>query len=52
VVAVEDDMVVLTRTHPLAGVTLCFDVTVTKVRAATPEELEHGHPHEGQHQHD
>jgi len=32
-------------THPLAGKTLHFDVTVRAVRAATPEELEHGHVH-------
>lgn len=31
--------------HPLAGKTLNFDVTVTAVRAADPEELDHGHPH-------
>ncbi len=52
VVAVEDEEVVLTRSHPLAGVTLCFDVTITKVREATEEELEHGHAHEGEHAHD
>ncbi len=51
VVAVEGDEVVLTRTHPLAGMTLKFDVTITKVRAATEEELEHGHAHEGPHAH-
>lgn len=51
VVAVEDDEVVLTRTHPLAGVTLLFDVTIRRVREATAEELEHGHPHEGPHHH-
>jgi len=51
VVEVEGDEVVLTRTHPLAGVTLKFDVTVTKVRAATEEELEHGHAHEGEDHH-
>jgi FKBP-type peptidyl-prolyl cis-trans isomerase SlyD len=51
VVAVEGDEVVLTRTHPLAGVTLKFDVRITKVRAATEEELEHGHAHEGEHTH-
>lgn len=49
VVAVEGDDVIMTRTHPLAGVTLHFDVTIRKVRAATAEELEHGHPHEGPH---
>jgi FKBP-type peptidyl-prolyl cis-trans isomerase SlyD len=52
VVAVEGDEVVLTRTHPLAGLTLKFDVTITKVRAATEDELEHGHAHEGPHIHD
>jgi len=51
VVAVEGEEVVLTRTHPLAGLTLKFDVTVTKVRPATEEELEHGHAHEGAHSH-
>jgi FKBP-type peptidyl-prolyl cis-trans isomerase SlyD len=51
VVAIEGDDVVMTRTHPLAGMTLTFDVTVTKVRAATEEELEHGHAHEGAHDH-
>jgi FKBP-type peptidyl-prolyl cis-trans isomerase SlyD len=52
VVEVEGDEVIMTRNHPLAGMTLRFDVTITKVRAATAEELEHGHPHEGEHGHD
>ena len=51
-IEVEGDEVVLTRTHPLAGVTLKFDVTITKVREATAEEIEHGHAHEGEHHHD
>jgi FKBP-type peptidyl-prolyl cis-trans isomerase SlyD len=33
--------------HPLAGKTLHFDIEVTDVRAATPEELAHGHAHAG-----
>jgi FKBP-type peptidyl-prolyl cis-trans isomerase SlyD len=33
--------------HPLAGVTLHFDVQVCEVRAATEEEIEHGHVHDG-----
>ena len=38
--------------HPLAGMTLHFDIVIRDVRAATEEELEHGHVHgEGGHQH-
>lgn len=36
--------------HPLAGVDLRFEATVLEVRAATPEEIEHGHVH-GAHGH-
>jgi FKBP-type peptidyl-prolyl cis-trans isomerase SlyD len=31
--------------HPLAGVTLVFDIEIVDVREATAEELEHGHAH-------
>jgi FKBP-type peptidyl-prolyl cis-trans isomerase SlyD len=31
--------------HPLAGMELHFDVEVTEVRTATPEEISHGHVH-------
>jgi len=31
--------------HPLAGKTLVFDIEVMDVRAATAEELTHGHAH-------
>lgn len=31
--------------HPLAGLSLTFDVEILEVRAATPEELAHGHAH-------
>lgn len=38
--------------HPLAGKTLIFDIEVVGVRAATAEELAHGHAHgAGGHQH-
>lgn len=45
VVAVEDGHVVLNGNHPLAGVTLHFNVEITNVREATQEELAHGHVH-------
>jgi len=52
VTAVADDTATLDGNHPLAGVPLTFDVEVTEVRDATPEELEHGHVHgAGGHQH-
>ncbi|QFU75746.1 peptidylprolyl isomerase [Halioglobus maricola] len=31
--------------HPLAGQTLTFDIEIDDVRAATAEEIEHGHAH-------
>lgn len=38
--------------HPLAGKTLKFDVEVTGVRDAAPEEIAHGHAHgDGGHEH-
>lgn len=39
--------------HPLAGQTLTFNVEITDVREASPEEIAHGHVHgEGAHEHD
>lgn len=49
---VTQEDVVVDGNHPLAGVTLNFDVEVTGVREATPDELTHGHVHgEGGHHH-
>jgi FKBP-type peptidyl-prolyl cis-trans isomerase SlyD len=39
------DMVTLDGNHPLAGKNLNFEVEVAQVRAATAEELAHGHVH-------
>ncbi|MCU0792676.1 MAG: peptidylprolyl isomerase [Opitutaceae bacterium] len=42
---VEGDELLLDANHPLAGVDLEFEVEVVAVRAATEEELAHGHAH-------
>jgi len=39
------DAVVVDGNHPLAGERLWFRCSVKHVRAATAEELSHGHPH-------
>jgi len=31
--------------HPMAGMTLRFEIEVLEVRAAEPEEIAHGHVH-------
>ncbi|MFA5938995.1 MAG: peptidylprolyl isomerase [Sinimarinibacterium sp.] len=45
VTRVAGDMVTVDGNHPLAGENLSFDVEVTEVRAATEEEMSHGHVH-------
>ena len=45
VTRVENDKVFIDGNHPLAGKTLHFAIEVTDVRAASAEELEHGHVH-------
>jgi len=51
VIKVEGDNVTIDGNHPLAGMTLNFDVEITEVRDASAEELDHGHVHapEGHH---
>lgn len=45
VVEFDDDSVTVDANHPLAGMTLSFEVTILNVRDATLDELEHGHVH-------
>ena len=45
VVSVEGDTVTVDFNHKLAGETLQFSVEVVDVRAATEEEIAHGHAH-------
>jgi len=42
---IAEGKVVVDGNHPLAGIALIFDMTVAEVRAATEEELAHGHVH-------
>ncbi|MFB1009858.1 MAG: peptidylprolyl isomerase, partial [Thiopseudomonas sp.] len=48
----DGDQVTVDGNHPLAGQHLNFEVKVASVRAATDEEVAHGHVHgEGGHHH-
>lgn len=44
-VEVGENEVQMDGNHPLAGQTLFFDVAVQDIRAATAEEISHGHVH-------
>ncbi len=49
---IAEGKVVLDGNHPWAGKRLRFDCRILDVRAATPEEVEHGHVHgDGGHHH-
>ena len=49
---IEEEEVTLDLNHPLADVTLHFDVEVVDIREASADEISHGHVHgEGGHQH-
>jgi FKBP-type peptidyl-prolyl cis-trans isomerase SlyD len=45
IAAIQDGTVLVDPNHPLAGVTLHFAVEVMSIRAASEEEVAHGHPH-------
>ncbi|MDD5248529.1 MAG: peptidylprolyl isomerase [Rhodocyclaceae bacterium] len=50
---IAEDKVVVDGNHPLAGIALMFSCTVADVRAASAEEISHGHVHApgGHHHH-
>ncbi len=48
---VNDDGMLLDFNHPLAGERLHFEVTVLALRAASDDEIDHGHAHAGDHHH-
>ncbi|GGM09040.1 hypothetical protein GCM10010841_16830 [Deinococcus aerophilus] len=52
VLEIDGDNVKVDFNPPLAGQVLTFDVTVVGVREATAEELEHGHAHTPEMEHD
>ena len=45
VTQIDGDDIHINANHPLAGMTLHFDITIRDVREALPEEIEHGHVH-------
>jgi len=51
--SIEGDYATVDPNHPLAGMTLNFEVKIARIRDATPDELEHGHIHgaDGHHHH-
>ncbi len=52
VTGLKGDYATVDANHPLAGMSLHFQIKITEVRAATEEELKHGHVHgPGDHHH-
>jgi FKBP-type peptidyl-prolyl cis-trans isomerase SlyD len=50
VTKIKGPLVMLDGNHPHAGKTLRFEISVLEVKAATPQEISHGHVH-GEHGH-
>ena len=47
ITAVDGDTVVVDGNHPLAGMTLVFEVDIIGIREAADDEIAHGHVHSG-----
>jgi FKBP-type peptidyl-prolyl cis-trans isomerase SlyD len=45
VTKIDGDQITIDGNHSLAGMTLSFDVEIMEIRAATEEEITHGHVH-------
>ncbi len=45
IIEINGDEITIDGNHPLAGEALTFDVEVTDIRDASPEEIAHGHIH-------
>lgn len=45
IMKIEEEMVTVDGNHPLAGLTLHFDIAIIDVRDASADELSHGHVH-------
>jgi FKBP-type peptidyl-prolyl cis-trans isomerase SlyD len=46
VTAVSGDEITVDANHPMAGMTLHFEVDIVDVREGTEQEIEHGHVHQ------
>ena len=51
VVAIEKDLITVDANHPLSGEELHVRAKVLEIRDASPEEIEHGHVHDGHEEH-
>lgn len=46
IIEADEETITLDFNHPLAGKTLTFELTISGLRAASAEELDHGHVHQ------